>query len=71
MSETNTRLVKCIKLGEDLPGLPKPPFPGEMGKKIFDSVSQKAWDMWKDMQIKILNEKMLENSGDPAMLEKI
>jgi Fe-S cluster biosynthesis and repair protein YggX len=59
----STRTVKCIKLGQDLPGLAKAPFAGEMGQKIFDSVSQQAWDMWKDLQIKIINEYRL-NMGD-------
>ena len=59
------RMVQCIKLGEDLPGLQKPPFKGPVGERIFESVSQKAWDMWvKDMQIKVLNEYRL-NKGDP------
>ena len=59
------RMVKCIKLGKDLPGLDKPPFKGEMGQKIFDNVSKQAWAMWKDdMQIKVLNEYRL-NMGDP------
>ena len=51
------RLVKCVKLGKELPGLEKPPFPGEVGKLIYDNVSKEAWLMWKeDMQIKVLNE---------------
>jgi Fe-S cluster biosynthesis and repair protein YggX len=59
------RLVKCTKFGEELPGLAKPPFPGELGKRIFDSVSDKAWSAWRnDMQIKVLNEYRL-NMGDP------
>jgi Fe-S cluster biosynthesis and repair protein YggX len=58
------RMVMCIKLGQELPGLAKPPFAGDMGKKIFESVSQQAWDMWKDLQIKILNEYRL-NMSDP------
>jgi len=59
------RLVKCIKLGEELPGMAKPPFPGDLGKKIFETVSEKAWNLWRnDMQIKVLNEYRL-NMGDP------
>jgi len=60
----NTRNVKCSKYGEELPGLTKPPFPGEIGQKIFDTVSQRAWDEWRtDWQIKVLNEYRL-NMGD-------
>jgi Fe-S cluster biosynthesis and repair protein YggX len=61
----NSRLVQCVKLGKELPGLPKPPFPGDLGQSIFDSVSEQAWKMWRDdMQIKVLNEYRL-NMGDP------
>jgi Fe-S cluster biosynthesis and repair protein YggX len=59
------RMVKCKKLGKDLPGLEKPPFPGEIGQQIFDSISKQAWSMWKDdMQIKVLNEYRL-NMANP------
>jgi Fe-S cluster biosynthesis and repair protein YggX len=59
------RKVHCKKLGEELPGLTSLPFSGEIGQKIYDSISQQAWDMWsKDMQIKVLNEYRL-NMGDP------
>ena len=51
------RTVLCKKLGKELPGLEKPPFPGEVGQRIYDQISKQAWSMWKDdMQIKVLNE---------------
>lgn len=60
-----TRTVMCAKLKKELPGLEKPPFPGEIGQKIYDSVSAEVWNAWKsDMQIKVLNEYRL-NMGDP------
>lgn len=59
------RMVDCIKFGKSLPGLEKPPFGGDLGKKIYEHVSKQAWLMWKeDMQIKVLNEYRL-NMGDP------
>ena len=65
----NERSVQCIKLGKELPGLEKPPFPGEIGKQIFEKVSKQAWSMWKDdMQIKVLNEYRL-NMGNPKDYE--
>jgi Fe-S cluster biosynthesis and repair protein YggX len=58
------RTVKCKKLGKELPGLEKPPFPGEIGQKIFDCISNEAWLLWKDdMQMKVLNEYRL-NMGE-------
>ncbi len=41
-----TRMVKCVKLGRELPGLDKPPFPGTLGQRIFEHVSKQAYDMW-------------------------
>lgn len=59
------RTVLCSKFKKELPGLEKPPFGGEIGKKIFDSVSAEAWSQWStDVQIKVLNEYRL-NMGDP------
>ncbi len=59
------RTVLCAKFHKELPGLEKPPFGGEIGTKIFERVSQQAWDQWsKDVQIKVLNEYRL-NMGDP------
>ncbi|RMG44899.1 MAG: oxidative damage protection protein [Candidatus Dadabacteria bacterium] len=58
-------MVHCVKFGKEMPGLEKPPFPGEIGQKIYENVSKEAWRMWsEDMQIKILNEYRL-NMGDP------
>ena len=37
------RMVKCIKLGNELEGLDFPPIPGELGKKIWLNVSKEAW----------------------------
>lgn len=58
------RKVFCAKLSQELPGLAKPPFPGEIGKMIYEKISAEAWNQWsKDMQIKVINEYRL-NMGD-------
>ena len=58
------RKVTCKKLGKELPGLEKPPFPGDVGEQIYQSISAEAWSMWNDdMQMKVLNEYRL-NLGD-------
>jgi Fe-S cluster biosynthesis and repair protein YggX len=55
----------CSKFKKELPGLEKPPFPGELGKKIYENVSKEAWALWNsDVQIKVLNEYRL-NMADP------
>jgi Fe-S cluster biosynthesis and repair protein YggX len=34
MSDSGPRLVDCVKLGQRLPGLDAPPWPGELGRRI-------------------------------------
>ena len=49
------RMVQCIKLGQELPGLERPPYPGELGQRIFENVSQQAWDLWKRQAVVLIN----------------
>ena len=50
------RLVKCVKLGRELPGLAAPPWPGPLGQRIYDQVSAEAWEPWEERMKMILNE---------------
>ncbi len=54
-----TRMVKCIKLGREAEGLDRPPYPGELGQRIFDNVSKEAWQMWLQHQTMLINENRL------------
>lgn len=70
MSDT-PRTVYCAKYQKELPGLAKAPFAGDIGKQIFEKVSEQAWREWRDdMQIKVLNEYRLNmgNKDDYARL---
>ena len=58
------RMVHCVKLGRELPGLEKPPMAGELGQRIYDNISQQAWDMWQDQSRLIINHYGL-NLADP------
>ena len=40
------RIVKCIKLGREAEALNFLPYPGELGKRIFDNVSKEARKQW-------------------------
>mgnify|MGYP005823199899 FL=1 len=51
-----TRMVQCIKLGREAEGLDFPPYPGELGKRIFESVSKQAWQSWLSHQTMLINE---------------
>jgi Fe-S cluster biosynthesis and repair protein YggX len=48
--------VMCAKLHRELPGLEEPPFDTELGKKIYDNVSQEAWGQWMEFCKMLLNE---------------
>ena len=51
--------VHCIKLDKKLEGLGRAPYPGDLGKRILDSVSKDAWQMWLDHQTMLINENNL------------
>ncbi len=53
------RMVNCVKLKTEAEGLDFPPYPGEVGKKIWQSVSKKAWQDWMDVQTRLVNENRL------------
>jgi Fe-S cluster biosynthesis and repair protein YggX len=50
------RTVFCQKLQRELPGLDAPPWPGELGERIYQSISADAWKMWEERMKMILNE---------------
>ena len=54
--QTGHRIVHCVKLGRDLPGLDAPPWPGALGQRIYEHVSEEAWGMWEEQMKMILNE---------------
>ena len=53
------RMVHCVKLGRDAEGLDFPPYPGEIGKRIYESVSKQAWQAWLEHQKMLINENRL------------
>lgn len=58
------RMVHCVKLGREAEGLDYPPYPGELGKRIFENVSKEAWQSWIRLQTMLVNENRL-NLADP------
>lgn len=54
-----TRMVQCAKLGKEAEGLQRPPFPGELGQRIFNNISAEAWKQWMSQQTIIINENRL------------
>jgi Fe-S cluster biosynthesis and repair protein YggX len=53
------RVVHCVKLGREAEGLDFAPWPGELGKRIFENVSKEAWQQWVQHQTMLINENRL------------
>lgn len=49
-------MVHCVKLGYEAEGLDRLPYPGELGKRIYQNVSKEAWQMWIRQQTMLINE---------------
>jgi Fe-S cluster biosynthesis and repair protein YggX len=67
------RKIKCIKFGVELPGMKRKPFPDEFGQRLYDQVSQDAWNLWLKEMTKMINEYRLsmKNTEHQAYLRKV
>ena len=68
--ELMARMVKCVKLGKEAEGLDYPTYPGELGKRIWESVSKEAWKLWLAHQTMLMNEYRI-NPMDPKARKMI
>jgi Fe-S cluster biosynthesis and repair protein YggX len=51
-----SRRVQCVVLGVEAEGLDRPPYPGELGQRIYENVSRQAWQRWLNHQTMLINE---------------
>ena len=58
------RTVHCVKLDKDLEGMEKAPFRGDLGQRIFDSVSAQAWKGWLEHSKMLINEYRLDLTSE-------
>lgn len=58
------RIVHCVKFDKDMPGLDRVPWKGDLGKRVYESVSQEAWKLWIEHSKMLMNEYRL-NPLDP------
>lgn len=54
-----TRKIHCQVFDKEMEGLAFQPYPGELGKRIFDNISQEAWQKWLAHQTILINEHRL------------
>lgn len=66
--EKTITVVQCAKLGEELPALASPPFPGPLGQRLFDNISSYAYSMWSEQATLLINHYGL-NLADPRAQE--
>ena len=60
-----SRTVYCAKLKRDAEGLAFLTYPGELGKRIYEYISQEAWNEWLAHQTMLINENRI-SPLDPA-----
>jgi len=53
------RTINCVKLKREAEGLDFPPYPGELGARIWREISKDAWEEWKQVQTRLVNENRL------------
>lgn len=49
-------MVQCVVMKREAPGLERVPYPGELGKRIYENVSKEAWAQWLKQQTMLINE---------------
>ena len=50
------RMVQCTKTGKEAEGLDFAPYPGDLGKRIYENISKEAWQAWVGHQTMLINE---------------
>lgn len=60
------RTIFCHKLQTEAEGLANPPYPGELGQKIFEQISKPAWQSWLKHQTMLINEYRLSMAEKKA-----
>lgn len=65
-------MVNCVYLGKEAEGLDFQLYPGEIGERIFNSISKEAWALWQKKQTMLINEHKLNmmNTEHRERLEK-
>jgi Fe-S cluster biosynthesis and repair protein YggX len=66
-------MVLCRKLGKELPGLKRIPFRNELGQRLYNEVSQEAWDTWLKESVTFINTYRVDlasNEGQKFMVKQ-
>jgi len=58
--------VQCVLLKREAAGLDRVPYPGELGRRIWENVSKEAWQAWIKHQTMLINENRLNLADSRA-----
>lgn len=64
------KTVNCVVLKQEAEALESPPYPGDLGQRVFENVSKEGWSRWLERLVTIINENGL-NTSDSKTLEVI
>lgn len=53
------RTIQCSYLKKEADGLDFAPYPGDLGKRIYNEISKEAWAGWLKHQTMLVNENRL------------
>lgn len=68
------RMIFCKKLGKEAEALERAPFPNELGQRIYDNISNQAWQAWLNHQTMLINEyrlSLIEQSARKFLQEEM
>ena len=60
------KMVMCKKLGRELEGFEKSPWPGALGVRVQETISREAWALWLEHAKRLINEYRLNLSTAEA-----
>jgi len=62
-----SRIVFCQKLKREAAGLEYKPYPGPQGERIFENISQEAWQQWLSHLSVLINDYQINTSDREAV----
>ncbi len=65
-----TRTVQCLILNQEAEGLGRPPYPGNLGTRIYENISREGWSRWLERLTTIINENAI-STADPQSIRVI
>ena len=59
--------IHCVLLNKQADALKRVPWPGELGQRIYETISIEAWKSWQEHQVMLINEYQLNTMDENAI----